>query len=127
MCPLKEFGVRALLCDLGATDPCASAIARKWFNDGADRAQVRRATVMESSFSRDHRWVAFGASDASGKVLDPRNADSSEPERFSGHSAPGAVRSRRNRVPHRRADSSLIRRSPTLSETHKLDICFDRP
>jgi WD40 repeat protein len=41
---------------------------------------------MESSFSRDHRWVAFGAWDASVKVLDRRNAGSSKPEQFSGHS-----------------------------------------
>jgi len=61
------------------------AIPRKWCNGGADRAQFRRATVMESSFSRDHRWVAFGAWDASVKVLDLHNAGSSKPEQFSGH------------------------------------------
>jgi len=43
------------------------------------------ATVMESSFSRDHRWVAFGAWDASVKVPELRNAGSPKPEQFSGH------------------------------------------
>jgi WD40 repeat protein len=42
--------------------------------------------VIGSSFSRDHRWVAFGGCDASLKVLDLCNAGSSKPEQFSGHS-----------------------------------------
>jgi WD40 repeat protein len=42
--------------------------------------------VIGSSFSRDHRWVAFGGCDASLKVLDLHNAGSSKPEQFSEHS-----------------------------------------
>jgi hypothetical protein len=41
---------------------------------------------IASSFSRDHRWVAFGAWDASVKVLDLRDAGPSKPEQFSRHS-----------------------------------------
>jgi WD40 repeat protein len=85
MCSLKEFGVRALLWHLGAADPCTNLRLRKWCNGGTDRAQVRRAMVMVSSFSRDHRWMAFGTWDASVTVLDHRNADSSKPEQLSGH------------------------------------------
>ena len=41
--------------------------------------------VFESSFSRDHRWVAFGAWDASVKVVDLQKPDSFKTEEFSGH------------------------------------------
>jgi WD40 repeat protein len=41
--------------------------------------------VFESSFSPDHRWVAFGAWDASVKVVDLRKPGLFKTEEFSGH------------------------------------------
>jgi WD40 repeat protein len=43
------------------------------------------ARVFESSFSPDHRWVAFGAWDASVKVVDLRKPDLFKTEEFPGH------------------------------------------
>ena len=43
------------------------------------------ARVFESSFSRDHHWVAFDAWDSSVKALDLNKPDFSKTEEFSGH------------------------------------------
>jgi hypothetical protein len=112
MCSLKEFGVRTLLCDLGAADPCV--ILRSLDPEDPRQApvtlRVREVPVWLVGFSSDSR------------LLVTRSAD----EKLTLWHL-GAVRSRRYRVPHCRADSSLIRRSPALSETCKQDLAPTGP
>jgi hypothetical protein len=72
MCSLKEFGVRTLLWDLGAADPCANP-----------RSLANGATAVQIALSSDARWAGTAnfAPDAKGRLWDLRTVGRTETRR----------------------------------------------